>query len=210
MVQLVPLSKTAYEHQDTIVTWAGVNGATGYSSYADCSGFMNALLAQAYGLAADDFKNWLGTRRPLAKDYYAAITNPRGFRPISNIANMQPGDIIAIRYLNDAPGDNTGHILLVAAIPQHRTPTKPIVNATQQWDVPIIDSSESGHGKDDTRRLADGSYHDGVGRGTLRLYADNGGALVGYTWSDLTDSVYYDGTARPIAVGRLDAKFSLP
>jgi hypothetical protein len=58
MVQHVPLSNTAYEHRDTVVTWAGVNNASDYSSYADCSGFMNALLAQADGLSIDDFENW--------------------------------------------------------------------------------------------------------------------------------------------------------
>lgn len=171
---------------------------------------MNALLIQAYGVTADDFKNWLGDRRPFAKDYYQAITTSHGFIPITNIASVQPGDIVSIRYPNSAPGDNTGHILLAIGVPQRRTATKPIVNATQQWDVPIIDSSESGHGKDDTRHLPDGTFHDGVGRGTMRLYADNSGLLVGYAWSDLTDSLYYDRTERPLAIGRLDPRFGLP
>ncbi len=81
---------------------------------------------------------------------------------------------------------------------------------TQQWDVAIIDSSESGHGQEDTRRLADGSYHDGAGRGTMRLYTDKNGAFLGYTWSDLAESLYYAATARPLVIGRLDPKFSLP
>jgi hypothetical protein len=210
LVQQVPLSRTAYEHKDTVVTWAGVGGATESASYADCSGFMNALLAQAFGIGAADFKAWLGAPRPLAKDYYAAIATPRGFVPVKNIANVQPGDIIAIRYLNSAPGDNTGHLLLVAAAPQRRTPARPVVNTTEQWDVAIIDSSETGHGKDDTRRLPDGSFHDGLGRGVMRLYTDGAGALAGYTWSDLSDSVFYDAAERPLTIGRLDPKFSLP
>ena len=209
MVQHVSSSNTSYQHKDTLVTWAGLGGATQYVSYADCSGFVNALLAQAYGLTPDDFKKWLGTSRPLAKDYFAAVTARRGFTALSNIAQLQPGDLITIRYLNSAPGDNTGHLLLVVAAPQPHAASKPFLNGTTQWDVTIVDSSESGHGKDDTRRLADGSFHDGVGRGVMRLYANNAGAVVAYTWSDFADSELYDRTARPLAIGRLDPQFVL-
>ena len=210
MIQNVRLSNTSYQHKDDVVTWAGVNGAIDYASHADCSGFVNALITQAYGLGSGDYAEWLGSRRPLAKDYFSAIENKHGFQSVANIANIQLGDLIVVRYLNSAPGDNTGHILLVTALPQRRTAINPVVNNTQQWDVVIIDSSESGHGKDDTRLLPDGSYQDGVGRGTMRLYADNNGALVGYAWSDLTESLFYDATARPLVIGRIDPKFSLP
>ena len=210
MVQNVPLSNTSYQHKGDVVTWAGVDSASDYQSYADCSGFMNALFTQAYGLGPEDLSQWLGSRRPLAKDYFAAIENKRGMLAISNIANVQLGDLIVIRYLNSAPGDNTGHVLLVAGLPQRRAATKPVVNNTQQWDVVIIDSSESGHGKEDTRRLPNGAYHDGVGRGTMRIYTDDNGALVGYTWSDLEESLFYDSTSRPLVIGRPDPKFSLP
>ena len=158
----------------------------------------------------EDFVKWLGTRRPLAKDYFEAIGNKRGLLPIANIASVQPGDLIVIRYLNSAPGDNTGHILLAAAVPQQRKATNPVVSNMTQWDLEIIDSSETGHGKEDTRRLANGSFHDGVGQGTMRLYTDSSGVPVGYAWSDLANSSYYDATARPLAIGRLDPNFSLP
>jgi hypothetical protein len=117
LVQQLPLSRTAYEHKETRVTWAGVGGASEYASYADCSGFMNALLAQAYELSQTEFEAWLGEARPLAKDYFGAMVAARGFIPLKNIAGVQPGDLIAIRYLNSAPGDNTGHVLLAAAAP---------------------------------------------------------------------------------------------
>lgn len=210
LVQNLLLARTAYEHKVTTVTWAGVGGASEYASYADCSGFMNALLTQAYDLSLADLEAWLGEARPLAKDYFGAMLAARGFIPLKNIAGVQPGDLISIRYLNSAPGDNTGHVLLVAAAPQKRAPAKPIVGATEQWDVPVIDSSESGHGKDDTRRLPDGTFHDGVGRGLMRIYTDSAGMLAGYAWSDLSDSVYYDAASRPLAIGRLNPKFSLP
>lgn len=210
LVKNVSLSSTDYQHQNNRVTWSGVNGATAYSSHADCSGLMNALLGQTYRLSPDDFEAWLGSRRPLAKNYFTAIESRTGFLPITSIVQVQPGALIVIRYLNNAPGDNTGHVLLVAATPSPRKATSPIVPGTQQWDALIIDSSKSGHGKHDTRRLPDGTYHEGVGQGTMRLYANQGGKIVGYAWSDLKESTYYDASTRPLVIGRIDPSFGLP
>lgn len=54
----------------------------------------------------------------------------------------------------------------------------PYVDGTVQWSVPVIDSSESGHGTTDTRhkRGADGRNHDGLGRGVFRLVGECAGA----------------------------------
>jgi hypothetical protein len=210
LVKNVSPSSTDYQHKNNRVTWSGVNGATAYVSHTDCSGLMNALLSQTYRLDPDDFKAWLGSRRPLAKNYFTAIETRTGFLPITNIVQVQPGALVVIRYLNNAPGDNTGHVLIVAAAPSPRKATNPIVPGTQQWDAPIIDSSKSGHGKHDTRRLADGTYHEGVGQGTMRLYADQGGKVLGYAWSDLKESTYYDASTRPLVIGRIDPSFGLP
>lgn len=203
LIQHLRLNNTDYRHTNTLVTWAGVNGATQYTSYTDCSGFLNALLTQTYGLTASGFDAWLHTRRPLAKDYYTAILAQNGFTRIRRITNLRPGDIIAIRYLNNAPGDNTGHIMLVAGAPQRRVPSQPQIPDTVQWSVQVIDSSTSGHGPTDTRRLSDGQFHRGAGEGILRLYADTQGTIVGYTWSEAASSVYFDATTRPLVVGRL-------
>src|SRR5262245_53863316 len=64
---------TSYRHKNSSVRWKGIEGVTRYESHADCSGFLNALLARAYGLTGEGFEQWLGTRRPLAKTYYDAI-----------------------------------------------------------------------------------------------------------------------------------------
>jgi hypothetical protein len=203
LVTHVALSETTYAHTTAEVTWAGQHGATTYVSHADCSSFFEALLTQTYGVTPEQFRAWLGKRRPYAKDFFDAIQAENGFSRLAAITQVHPGDVFAVRYVNSAPGDNTGHIMLVGGAPERRTATKPVVANTQQWDVPVIDSSETGHGKTDTRHLPSGKLNGGVGRGSLRIYADHAGTIVGYAWSDYLDSTYYAEIDRPIVVGRL-------
>ncbi|PWT92412.1 MAG: hypothetical protein C5B55_06475, partial [Blastocatellia bacterium] len=184
------------------------NGAEGYQSHVDCSGLLNVLFERAYGITPNDFEKWLGKRRPLASEYFNAITQQQNFRSITSIANVRPGDIVAIRY---PPGtnDNTGHIMIVNDVPSRRKPSKPEVEGTEQWEVSVIDSSESGHGKTDTRRKPDGSFGDGVGQGILRIYTGTNNEIVGYTWSTFAVSDYYDQNTRQLVIGRLQLPLKL-
>lgn len=193
---------TSYQHKDGYIKWKGENGAEIYESRVDCSGLINILLERSYGLTSSDFEKWMGKRRPYAEDYFDAIVEQSNFRLISKVGNVQPGDIIAIRY---PPGtnENTGHIMIVAGTPTLRKATKPEIDDTEQWEVSVIDSSESGHGKTDTRHKPDGTFGQGVGQGILRLYTTHDGQIVGYTWSTLSVSDYYDKSTRQLVVGRL-------
>lgn len=193
---------TTYKHKNGYVRWKGENGAVVYESHTDCSGFLTELLKQAYGFTPEYFKQWLGKRRPHAKQYHEAITTSRGFRNIRTIGDVEPGDIIAVRY---PPGaENTGHIMIAAAAPLERKASKPIIEGTVQWEIAVIDSSESGHGKTDSRRRKDGTSGSGAGTGILRIYTDLKGVPAGYTWSVFGNSEYYDQTVRPLVIGRLD------
>jgi hypothetical protein len=194
--------KTGYRHKNGFVKWKGYSGADDFESRTDCSGFVTALLEQAYCLTPGYFEEWLGKRRPHAKDYHEAIMSQNGFRTVSLITEVEPGDFIAVRY-PDGTG-NTGHIMIVAEAPKSRKATKPVINGLDQWEVAVIDSSISGHGKTDTRYRKDGTFGSGAGRGILRLYTDRNGYVAGYTWSTFGNSEYYDQTARSIAIGRLD------
>jgi hypothetical protein len=202
LVSEIQPENTSYQHKQGFIRWKGEDGAREYESRTDCSGLLNHLLERSYGLTADDFENWLGKRRPLAVEYFEAISQQQKFRRITNIADVRPGDIIAVRY---PPGtnDNTGHIMLIAETPVSRRASKPVINGTEQWEVTIIDSSESGHGKTDTRHRPDGTFGDGVGQGILRLYTRSGGEIVGYSWSTLGVSDYYDQDTRQLVIGRL-------
>lgn len=194
---------TSYQHKHGVVKWKGENGADEYESRTDCSGFLNALLERAYGLTPDEFDSWLGKRRPLAVEYFEAIRQQRNFRQITSERDVRPGDVIAIRY---PPGtnDNTGHIMLVDDLPVYHKISKPEIEGMDQWEVSVIDSSESGHGRTDTRRQPDGTFGQGVGRGILRLYSKRGGEIVGYTWSTFANSDYYDQKSRQLVIGRLN------
>jgi signal peptidase I len=195
-----------YQHGNTIVSWAGFNGATDYISKTDCSGFLNELLFHSYGYTSDKFLKWMTKRRPKAKDYYEAILQQRNFIRVFNIKEIKPGDIIAIKYPKDEDETgNTGHVMLVENTAKQIDTLKPIIEGTKQWIVTIIDQSQSAHGKKDTRRNPDGSVDPGLGRGVFRIYVNETEEIVGYTWSTFKNSDFYSVYQRPLVVGRLKA-----
>ncbi|NBS89561.1 hypothetical protein EBS67_06105 [bacterium] len=113
------------------------------------------------------------SKAPLAKHYHDAIIHHRGFKEITKIDEVRPGDIIAIKY---PPGSgNTGHVMLVAAVPLKRNPTEPLIKNSIQYEIEIIDSTSSGHG-----------------------------ASVGHTWSVYPTSKYYEMTVRNLVIGRIN------
>lgn len=202
LVDQLDLANTDYANGQGSVSWTGT-----VISHTDCSGFIDHLLMHDDGLSADDFKRWLGSRRPTAARYHDAITEGRGFTRLASIDALRAGDLIAIKYLTRH--DNTGHIMLVADAPRRISPTQPIVDGTTQWAVTVIDSSESGHGPTDTRhkRGADGRDHDGLGRGVFRLYADARGEVAGFSWSTTKASRFVAPADEHLVLGRLVESF---
>ncbi|MHC5722099.1 MAG: hypothetical protein ACYTX0_61310, partial [Nostoc sp.] len=67
---------------------------------------MNRLLSHSYGWTPEFFQQWMDTQRPLAENYYNSIINQNRFRQIIKLVQIQPGDIIAIKYPEGE--DNTG------------------------------------------------------------------------------------------------------
>ncbi|WP_138497130.1 NlpC/P60 family protein [Nostoc sp. PA-18-2419] len=191
-----------YQHEPTLVNWKGFSGAKDYISKADCSGFINKLLSHSYGWTPEFFQQWMNTQRPLAENYYNSIINQNRFQQIIKLEQIKAGDIIAIKYPEGE--DNTGHVLLVAELVTEKLFSKPLVPKTRQWSIKVIDQSRSGHGKTDTRRQVDGSFHGGLGQGVLRLYSNQAQEIVGYTWSTFANSQYYSCDERHLAIGRLN------
>lgn len=183
------------------VTWTGVSNANGYYCRTDCSGLLTKLLKQTYGYSDSYFLSWTGLKNPYAVTYYNEIKAKDHFTQVSNVANIQQGDIIAIKY--PVSSSNTGHTMLVAAAPASRTASAPYVSGTNQYEVSVIDQSSSGHGSTDTRFVSSGNFNDGIGRGIFRLYVNSKGAITGYTWSTYSNSIYYSQSERPLLVGRL-------
>jgi len=194
----IELANTNYAHGEPQVTWDGAG-----ASYADCSGFVDELLKKSYGYDAADFKKWFDSHRPSAKRYHDAIAAQTGFKEITRFNDVRPGDFLAVKYLRRT--DNTGHIMLVESAPRRMTAKKPIVAGTEQWEVPVIDSSMTGHGVTDTRhKQGDGGRdHDGLGRGVLRVYTDAQGAIVGFSWSTEAISKFEEPDSEHLLVGRL-------
>jgi hypothetical protein len=199
--ELAPKDNT-YGSHPTYVVWSE-DGRGVARNRSVCSSFVSRDLMRAYGLTREDLAKRFGTRNPLAKDYYGTLAAERGFTPVSLVGQMRPGDIIAIAY---PPGSHpTGHVMIADSTPVPHIATKPIEPQTRQFAVTVIDSSASYHGFDDTRYVRGAAHGSGVGRGILRLYADPGGRVTGYSWSLRAVSRYYDALEHRLAVGRYNS-----
>jgi hypothetical protein len=202
LVQSLDLRHTSYDHGKADIQWSGV-----CESHADCSGFLDALLTHSYGYNEEQFKKWFDSHRPSARRYHDAIVDQHGFTEIKELSHVRPGDILAVKYLKRK--DNTGHIMVVAGTPRQVQPKRPLVEGTAQWEVVIIDSSESGHGNTDTRhhKGPGGKDHQGLGEGVLRVYTDRQEHVVGFTWSALEKSEFKGADDEHLVAGRLKPNF---
>ncbi|MEX2213845.1 MAG: hypothetical protein WD768_06945 [Phycisphaeraceae bacterium] len=174
---------------------------------ADCSGFINALVVHSFKLDGRQLKAWLGLTRPNAENYFFAIEKERGFEKIDHIKDARGGDVIAMAYQRNYTGKATGHVMLVAGVAVKIEPAEPIVEGTEQWELPVIDSAVTAHGPTDTRyrKGEEGKDATGVGLGKLRVYVNEKGQCVGYTWGvhRTREKDFYPRSDRPIAVGRV-------
>ncbi len=192
---------TAYQHKNNIVSWG--DDGNSLQCYADCSGFINALMTKTFNWTADDFKAQWGHKRMFAYHYYDAIVSGNHFRQIKNISNILPGDLIALQYADRSEHeDNTGHVMLIVSLPRPHRPSKVFVPNTLQYEIEIIDCSKSPHGKSDTRFNSNGSGYSGLGKGIFRLYADGQGNITGYSWSAGNPKEGFNPFENPVAVGR--------
>lgn len=192
-----------YDHKGCYIHWKGEDGATRYENHTDCSDFLNLLLEHTYHFTAAQYKQWTGHSRPTAAEWYEAVLRGGGMNRIESFRDARIGDYLIVKY---PPGQaNTGHVMLICDRPQPRQATRPLEPDTVQWDVPVIDSSESGHGVKDTRRRPDGGYNRGVGQGTLRIYTHPDGKIAGYTWSVESVSVFRSRPDYDMVIGRLNS-----
>jgi hypothetical protein len=164
---------------------------------------VNHLLEHSFGYSAADIDAWFAKRVPQAVEYHDTIAAGRGFTLVTRIVDIRPGDIIAVAY---PPGSKpTGHVMIAATRAVARAATRPVEPDTAQYEIGVIDSANSGHGRADSRLRADGTWTTGVGRGTLRLYGRSDGTIAGYCWSTSSHSAFRAADVRRPVVGRLDA-----
>lgn len=189
--------QNVYASSPSFILWDGPRS----QARTVCGTFVTNLLLHSYNWTTSTLTKWLGTTSPYAETYYSAIVAQNNFARINNIQQVQPGDIIAIKYLDTG---TTGHAMMVDSSPRAHSAQSPIVAGTTQYAVTVIDSSSGYHGAADTRRTNTSSTGNGVGRGTIRVYVDSALKPVGYTWADEPGSQYYGMSQRPLAIGRLD------
>lgn len=156
---------------------------TNSSARTECSSFVTQLWQHSYGWNSNTFKSWMGSTSPTAAKYHDTIQAQNGFTRVPLVTQIQPGDIIAIVYYPELQSPS-GHVMVVQDYPQPNN-SSPVIAGTKQWTIPVIDSSASYHGTNDTRY----GHPGGIGHGTFRLYSNPDNTVAGYTWSLLSTSL---------------------
>jgi hypothetical protein len=165
--------------------------------HTDCSGLIDALLQRSAPQVLKVFQHQRWKSYPKAENYYAAIAAGDGFLLRKDMSEVEAGDIFAAKFVNDK---DTGHVMLVDAKPRLLdTPIEPIVPDTRQWEIVVIDSSSS-HGRNDTRHRPSGPKQTGIGRGSVRVYTDSSGQLVGWVMTMAPRSKFRSSGA--LAIGK--------
>ena len=183
---------------------------------ADCSGFLLALFDRA-GYSTRSRMMFLKEsrlrKRPRAEDFVLSIEHEAGFKRIRIIDDVRPGDLLAhamLKVEDQMQTGTTGHVMLINSRPKLITARKPMVAGTRQFEVSIIDSNEEHLGDDDSRLANAANKITGLGSGTIRIYGDAKGELVGWarTFSKSTRFFSYsprfpsDTKLRKAAIGR--------
>jgi hypothetical protein len=198
LVSNITASNNNYSYGTPVVSIQGVNGASTYNNSSDCSTFQTLLLEQAYGFTPSQFSTWTGSTLPQSVDLYNAALHDDGCTGFYQIADLQMGDEMFINYLtSDAQGD-TGHCVMVDALP---TPDAAYTTATQKaYDLTVVDCTSDPH-TDDTRMNGE----TGVGRGKIRIYTNLAGNLTSYSWGLSSQSVVYNDTQRESIFAKVPA-----
>jgi len=199
--ELTP-ERNVYGSHPTYVEWNDAAMGRSARNRSVCSSFASHVLEQSFGYTPGDIGTWFGKPVPQAREYHDTIAAGRGFERIEHVPAIRPGDIIAVAYPEGS--HPTGHVMIAASLANARGATAPFEAGTQQYEIDVIDSANSGHGTTDTRHRPGGTWTTGAGRGTLRLYARPDDTLAGYAWSTSVHSVFRPAAVRRPAIGRLE------
>ena len=186
LVQNIVPDNNRYQLGGQFISMPGDIFSSKYAMTADCSGFLLAVFDRAgYSTRSKMvyLKSSVNRKRPAAEDFVLSIEQEKGYKRIRAVEDMRPGDLLAHAMLNvedQRQTGTTGHVFLVNSTPTEIAPKRPVVEGTRQYEVSIIDSNEEHVGEDDTRLKDPANKITGLGTGTIRLYADASGELVGW------------------------------
>jgi hypothetical protein len=193
---------------------------TEYVVSTDCSGFVADMFRRAGGDVLAQLKTLKPRSRPLTPDFHASIQGQEAFRKITQVQDMQIGDVAVWQYLNAAGHQLPGHILFIDSVPVKIEPRNPIVEGLDQYEFALIDASQEAKSRDDTRYVSDPGLraanrakgkergtmaspnHKGVGRGHMRFYADREGNIKGAAFGFSPAKFHANGADWDIVVGR--------
>jgi hypothetical protein len=223
-LRLAPPGNNTYKDATdaNIVTWGTPGRPETWRIQAQCASFVTAVLRRSYPGWADRFlADNFDSDSPYARDYQRVLANPPAdyLRPVPRVADLLPGDLVAIDYDNHQTTD-TGHVVIVRAVRAPYTSPAGSLNfpGEIQYPVEVVDCTSDPHGLHDkpeypifpdtrlpTEPLAAGPIDDGAGYGHLMFYASAAtGAFTRYRWSVNSSSAHtYTVAERPIAAARV-------
>jgi len=216
-----PAANNVYKDagEANVVTWGTPGQPLTWRNQSQCASFQTAVLRHTYPEWADDtfFLTNFGTTSPTARTYqntFATRAVPH-FTPVTTVTGLQPGDLIAIDYVNGQT-TNTGHIVMVRELKGVYVAPSSTLNfdGETQYAVEIADCTSDPHGEfgignypafPDSRIAADGTQREGIGYGHIMLYASTAtGAFTRYRWSvNSSSSKTYTVAQRPISAMRV-------
>ena len=183
---LISVQQTVYTHE----TYVDI--ATGTYDM-DCSAYVGYVLQRIAPRHCGTIHNGGGSHGPLAVDFYHRFHalppgGADGWRPIQPLADARRGDIVAWDYPVIKPGDNTGHVFIVADDPE--------VFDNGVVAVRVYDSSDVIH-YHDTRGQGGDSPATGLGSGMIRFRYASSGIQFQFGPGDS----YHDA---PVGIGRIE------
>jgi hypothetical protein len=216
LVENIKPEDNQYVLRERSISFPGDFLSNRYAMRADCSGFLLAVFERArYSTQAKmSFLEWTPNRRKhTAEDFVLSIEKEGGFTRVRRVEELRPGDLVAHAMVNvedKRKTGSTGHVFLINGHPKQITPRKPVVEETRQFEVSVIDSNEAYTGDDDSRLADPSNKIKGLGKGTIRLYADSNGELVGWATTFKTSTRFFsydprfpsDTRPRKAAMGR--------
>jgi len=215
-----PLANNTYKdpRQPNVVTWGSPGDPTTWFNQSQCASFQTAVLRRTYRWATRRFfTTHFGLASPFARDYRAAFARDAvpHFRRVRRVADLRPGDLVAIDYRNDQD-TNTGHIVMVRSL--RGVYVAPVASLNfpgeTQYAVEVVDCTAEPHGLHgvggyssypDTRIFNAGAATAGAGFGHMMFYAsDETGEFSRYRWSvNTSSSGTYALSRRPMAAARI-------
>lgn len=188
------LTQTDYQHVDKIDPSVGIYDC-------DCNGFAAHVLQKTAPEQYASIPKEPQQPRPRAFEYFnffATLTpdSSGGWHRVDKLEDADRGDILAWRSPSVERGEDTGHVVILAA-PPLRDPSGSF------FVVHLYDSAAKAHFDDS--RMPNGKPSPtgttGVGSGLINMLVDGEGRPIAYLFAPPADAEY---SYRPIAIGRAE------